>query len=68
MGYKMVNSSQFFLIIALIGLLVIALILMVRVIIEEIKGPPKDQLILFILLGIIITFLIPFTIALIQYW
>ncbi len=44
----------------------IALILMTKVIIEEIRKPPNDQLILFSLLGIIIVFLIPFILGLIQ--
>lgn len=62
----MVNTSPFFLIISLIGLLMIALILMTKVIMEEIRKPPNDQLILFSLLGVIIVFLIPFVLALIQ--
>ena len=62
----MVDSSQIFLVLVLIGLLIIAGILMIRVIIAEIKKPSNEQLILFSLLGIIIVFLIPFILAMIQ--
>lgn len=62
----MVDSSQIFLVLVLIGLLIITGILMIRVIIAEIKKPSNEQLILFSLLGIIIVFLIPFILAMIQ--
>jgi hypothetical protein len=62
----MVDSPLLFLVLVLIGLLIIAGILIVRVIIAEIKKPSNEQLILFSLLGIIIVFLIPYILALIK--
>ena len=50
----MAETSLFFLIIVLIGILIIAGILIIKVIIAEIKNPTNEQLILFSLLGIII--------------
>ncbi|NVM43705.1 MAG: hypothetical protein HWN79_02220 [Candidatus Lokiarchaeota archaeon] len=62
----MADISLFFLIIVLIGLLIIAGILIIKVIIAEIKNPSNEQIILFALLGIIILFLIPFILGLFQ--
>ena len=62
----MADISLFFLIIVLIGLLIIAGILIIKVIIAEIKNPSNEQIILFVLLGIIILFLIPFILGLFQ--
>ena len=62
----MADISLFFLIIILIGFLIIAGILIIKVIIAEIKNPSNEQIILFVLLGIIIVFLIPFILGLFQ--
>jgi len=62
----MADISLFFLIIVLIGLLIIAGILIIKVIRAEIKNPSNEQIILFVLLGIIIVFLIPFILGLFQ--
>ncbi len=62
----MVDSSLIFLVLVLIGLLIIAGILIIRVIIAEIKKPSNEQLFLFSLLGIIIVFLIPYILALMK--
>ena len=60
----MAETSLLFLIIVLIGLLIIAGILIIKIIIAEIRKPSNEQLILFALLGILIIYLIPFILAL----
>lgn len=63
---KMVDTSLLFLIIVLTGILIIAIILIIKVIITELKDSTNEQLILFALLGILIIYLIPFILALSQ--
>lgn len=63
---KMVDTSLLFLIIVLTGILIIAIILIIKVIITELKNSTNEQLILFALLGILIIYLIPFILALSQ--
>ncbi|NHJ22419.1 MAG: hypothetical protein EAX91_15845 [Candidatus Lokiarchaeota archaeon] len=60
------NFSILFLVIVLSGILAIALILIVKIIIAEIRKPSNEQLVLFGLLAILVVFLISFILGLIQ--
>lgn len=62
----MSDAYRIFLIIIMVGLLMISFTICIKAFITEMKKSSNEQFFLFSLLGIIIVFLIPFILALVQ--
>lgn len=62
----MMSNLLILLILLSFGFLIVSLIIMVKVFIEQLKKKTDDYFIIFILIGIVISFLIPLILGMIQ--